>query len=277
MRPLIGNSFGAALSVLACAGLLALGGCMGRGGKGSAQGASTSTETFQPPKRYGYRVVNAYPHSTDSYTQGLLWHDGFLYESTGLNGHSALLKVDLLTGRAVERRELAQDYFGEGLALHGERLYQLTWQQGACLTYTLDNFAPAGHFTYKGEGWGLTSNGEHLWMSDGTDVLREVDPATFRTLRTVQVTAGRETVPYLNELEWIDGEVWANVYTTWQIVRIDPASGRVVGIIDLTGLLPAAEFTADTDVLNGIAWDGSRLFVTGKNWPKLFEIELVEK
>lgn len=252
--------------------------CAGGGGKSGGSQTAVAASRYAPaaPVRYGYKVVNTYPHNTSSYTQGLLWHNGYLYESTGLAGRSTIQKVELQTGRILQRHDLGGEYFGEGLALHGDKFYQLTWQSGRAFVYNLD-FTPAGEFSYKGEGWGLTSDGTHLYMSDGTDCIYVLDPATFRRLRTIQVVTDRQTVLYLNELEWIDGQIWANVYTSNLIVRIDPATGHVAGMIDLTVILPAEAVTPETDVLNGIAWDGRRVFVTGKNWSKLFEIELTEK
>ncbi len=232
-----------------------------------------------PPRQWGYRVKNSYPHSEESYTQGLLWHDGFLYESTGLNGQSALLRVRLQDGKVMQRRDLDEKFFGEGLALVGEKLYQLTWQNNTAFIYDRGSFEPVGQFSYTGEGWGLTSDGKLLYMSDGTEKIRVIDPATLQTVRTLTACTDRIAVQYLNELEWIEGEIWANVYTSSNVVRIDPATGRVKGIIELGDILQDEDITAATDVMNGIAYDpaGKRIFVTGKNWNKLFEIELVAK
>ncbi len=231
------------------------------------------------PVRYGYRVVNSYPHNTNSYTQGLLWHDGFLYEGTGIEGRSALMKIDLATGRDVKRHNLEARYFGEGLALAGGKLYQLTWQNGQAFVYDLNTFRQLQKFSYSGEGWGLASDGKMLYMSDGTDRIYTVDPADFTRKGYIQACTNTGSVNRLNELEWIEDEIWANVYGSWQIVRIDPATGRINGVVDLEGILPGESITDATDVLNGIAYDaGSRkIYVTGKNWSLLFEIEVVEK
>jgi len=225
---------------------------------------------------YTYKVVAAYPHSTGSYTEGLQWHDGFLYEGTGLEGQSALMRIDLPTGRVLQRVDLPARYFGEGITLLDGKIYQLTWQDNTGFIYDAATFKKTGDFRYPGEGWGMTTDGHKLYMSDGTDHIYTIDPATMRRIDSVAVRYAGRPLRLLNELEWIDGQIWANVYTTDQIVRIDPATGRVVGLIDMTGLLPASERTDDTDVLNGIAFDQAtgRIFVTGKNWPKLYEIKL---
>ncbi len=259
------------LAVVVAAGA---GSCMGRSGKNTAAGSPAAA-----PKQYGYKVVTSYPHDPKAYTQGLLWYEGCLYESTGMNGLSSLRRVDLSTGRVRESRTLGDEYFAEGLALHEGVLYQLTWRNGRAFTYNLDGLEPAGEFSYRGEGWGLAGDGDHLYMSDGSDLIRVLEPLTWRTVRTFQVTSRGTGVQMLNELEWVGGELWANVYMTDQIVRINPVTGEVTGVIDLAGLLPVALATPDTDVLNGIAYDPAtgRIFVTGKNWSRLFEIELVEK
>jgi glutamine cyclotransferase len=180
------------------------------------------------------------------------------------------------TGRIVSRRDLPGDLFGEGLALVGEKFYQLTWREGRALVWDMDLRA-AGEFFFRGEGWGLCSDGEKLYMSDGSDCIHVVDPATFRRLRTFQVVTDKQTVPFLNELEWIGSQIWANVYMSDRIVRIDPATGHVKGIVDLAGLNARQRSETGEDVLNGIAHDSGRIFVTGKNWSRLFEIEIIEK
>jgi glutamine cyclotransferase len=223
----------------------------------------------------GYTIVKVYPHDRDAFTQGLQYVDGILYEGTGLNGRSSIRKVQLETGTVVQRREIPQQYFGEGITVLKGQLFQLTWQSGVALTYDAKTFGPGRTFQYRGEGWGLTNDGTQIIMSDGTDALRFLDPATFAERRRVRVTAGGTPVPNLNELEFYKGEVLANVWMSEYLARIDPKSGKVVGWINLTGLLSPRE-RASTDVLNGIAYDaaGDRLFVTGKLWPKLFEIRL---
>ncbi len=224
---------------------------------------------------YGYRVMQVYPHDAGAFTQGLVYDGGVFYEGTGLRGHSSLRKVRPETGEILQMRPLPDAYFGEGVALFADRLYQLTWQSHVGFIYDRASFQPLTTFQYPTEGWGLTQNGRELIMSDGTPHLYFLDPNTLTLLR--QVTVRDETGPVwrLNELEYIDGEVYANIWQTNRIARIDPETGRVRAWIDLTGLLPEAD-RAGADVLNGIAWDaaGGRLFVTGKLWPKLFQIEL---
>lgn len=233
-----------------------------------------------PPPVFGYRVVQEFPHDPRAFTQGLFFHEGFLYESTGLRGESTLRRVALETGEVLEQRELLAQFFGEGAALAGDFIYQLTWQAGIGFVYTREPFRLVREFRYPGEGWGLTFDGEHLVMSDGSDSLRFLDPDTLRQVRLLNVTAAGERLPQLNELEWIDGEIWANIWTENRIARIRPDTGQVTGFVDLTGILsPAFRFRyPEIDVLNGIAWDpgNGRIFVTGKKWPRLFEIELVE-
>jgi len=222
---------------------------------------------------YGYRVVNAYPHDRDAFTQGLVYADGVLYEGTGRYGESELRRVELETGEVLQARALDPEYFGEGIALLGDRIYQLTWQTRTAFVYDRETFEPLGTLTYPTEGWGLTTDGERLIMSDGTSRLVFRDPETFAEIGSVEVRDDDQPIPYLNELEYIDGEIWANVWQTDVIARIDPATGRVTGWINLAGLLDRGAQRAD--VLNGIAHDPAtgRVFVTGKLWPRLFEIE----
>ena len=227
---------------------------------------------------YTYTVVKTYPHDRRAFTQGLQYLDGFLYEGTGQHGESSIRKVKLETGEVLQRRDLAKEHFGEGIAVRKSELFQLTWQSGLAFVYDRQTFEPIRTLRYSGEGWGLTEDANGLIMSDGTDVLRLLDPATFAERRRVKVTALGEPVRALNELECVKGEVFANVWTTDVVARIDPSSGKVTGWINLAGLLTPAE-RATTDVLNGIAYDaaGDRLFVTGKWWPKLFEIKILPK
>ncbi len=233
-----------------------------------------------PPEVFGYRVVEEFPHDPRAFTQGLFFHDGFLYESTGLRGESTLRRVDLESGEVLEERELLPQFFAEGAALAGDFIFQLTWESGIGFVYTRE-FRLVREFRYSGEGWGLTFDGEHLVMSDGSDELRFLDPSTLRQVRTLKVTAEGEPLPQLNELEWIEGEIWANIWTEDRIARIRPDTGEVTAFVDLTDILPAFWRLRypEMDVLNGIAWDPEtdRIFVTGKKWPKLFEIELVER
>lgn len=227
---------------------------------------------------WGYRIVATYPHDPNAYTQGLVYvKDGF-FEGTGQYGESDLRETVLKTGEVRRETPLTEDYFGEGIALVDDYIYQITWQEGTAFLYDRESFDRIGEFSYDGEGWGLTWNGEHLVMSNGSPMITFRDRDDFSLVREITVHDGDKVVPRLNELEWIDGEIWANVYQTDWIVRIDPASGEVTGWIDLRGLLPLNPGESEPGVLNGIAWDpeSGRIFVTGKYWPLLFEIELVE-
>ena len=228
---------------------------------------------------YGYRVVNVYPHDRQAYTQGLIWCDGFLYEGTGLHGASSLRKVHLDTGRVVEKHSLDWQYFGEGITEWGGRLLQLTWKSNLGFIYDRSSLKVLGTFNYLGEGWGLTHDRDRLIMSDGTATLRFLDPKTLRETGRLNVQSGGVPLKDLNELEFVRGEIFANVYQTDLLARISPQTGAVTGWIDLCGLLPEADRRIPVDVLNGIAYDagGNRLFVTGKFWPKLFEIELFRR
>lgn len=230
---------------------------------------------------YGFIVKHTFPHDAAAFTQGLFFRDGHLYESTGLQGRSTLRKVDLATGKVVQKKELASEFFGEGSAAVGQEIIGLTWTSHVGFVYDIKTFQLKRRFNYSGEGWGLASDGDKLYMSDGTPAIRVLDAATLQEVRRIQVNAEGKPIPNLNELEVVDGELYANVWGTDVIARIDPASGNVVGWIDLTGLLPASERGTDSvdAVLNGIAYDAKRkrLFVTGKLWPKLFEIELVRR
>jgi glutamine cyclotransferase len=227
---------------------------------------------------YTYRVINTYPHDPGAFTQGLVYDNGILYESTGLFGHSSLRKVDLVTGQVTQTLTLAPGYFSEGLALWQDSLIQLTWQSNTGFVYQRDNFEVTQSFSYVTEGWGLTHDGSRLIMSDGTATLYFLDPKTFTITGSVSVHDAETPVAQLNELEYVNGRIYANVWQTDRIAVIDPTDGRVTGWIDLTGLLTAElKGNNPVDILNGIAYDaaGDRLFVTGKLWPWLFEIELV--
>jgi len=227
---------------------------------------------------YGYRVVNVYPHDASAFTQGLQYLDGYFYEGTGLNGRSSIRKVTLETGKVLQQRTVPGEFFGEGITVWKNDLFELTWQSHVAFVYDRATFEPKKRFTYPGEGWGLTSDGTNLVMSDGTDELRVLDPVTFAEKRRIKVTAGGIALRNLNELEYMKGDILANIWMTDYVARVAPDSGRVTAYIDLRGLLTATE-RANTDVLNGIAYDAKqdRLFVTGKLWPKLFEIKLVKK
>jgi len=228
---------------------------------------------------YGYEVVHTYPHDPEAFTQGLIYLDGFLYESTGLNGKSSLRKVKLETGEVLQRRDVDARYFAEGMTDWQGTLVQLTWQTRIGFVYDLATFAPKRTFGYLGEGWGLTHDATRLIMSDGTAALRFLDPATLTETGRVTVTDRNQPVTRLNELEFVKGEVFANVWGTDSIVSIAPETGHVTGWINLAGILPAADRTPGADVLNGIAYDAAsdRLFVTGKQWPKLFEVKLIKR
>jgi glutaminyl-peptide cyclotransferase len=225
----------------------------------------------------GYRVVHTYPHDSSAFTQGLVMVGGMLYEGTGLNGRSSVRAVDLGTGRAIQSVEVPAQYFGEGLTDWGSNLIELTWKAQRGFVYDRFSMRLVRTFAYKGEGWGLTHDRQNLIMSDGTAVLRFLDPVTFQVVRTLSVSDGGRPVMELNELEYIHGEIYANVWQTDRIARISPQTGKVIAWIDLNGLLAADERTEGNAVLNGIAYDqkSDRVFVTGKLWPKLFEIKLV--
>ena len=244
----------------------------------SAFGCGPASQAGGIPE-YGYEIVHTYPHDPLAYTQGLFYLDGVLYEGTGLNGRSSIRKVKLETGEVLQKRDIPEQYFGEGIVNWKDRLLEITWQSQTGFIYDLVRFEPRGQFGYPGEGWGLTQDGKRIIMSDGSSELRFWDPETLRETGRVAVSDEGRPIAELNELEWIKGEVYANVYQTDRIARIDPVSGKVVGWIDLAGLLSPADRVRQVDVLNGIAYDakGDRLFVTGKLWPKLFEIRLVKK
>ena len=228
---------------------------------------------------YGYEVVHTYPHDPAAFTEGLLYHNGCLYEGTGHWEQSSIRKVRLDTGDVLQRRDLPGRYFGEGIAIWKDRLIELTWQTEKGFIYDLATFAPKGEFAYTGEGWALTTDARRLIMSDGTAALRFLNPETMQETGRLNVTDEGQPVKELNDLEWVKGEIFANVRHQERIARIDPASGRVMGWIDCTGLLLPKERCDPEDVLNGIAYDakGDRLFVTGKRWPKVFEIRVVRR
>ena len=262
------------------ASLLLVSGCTPRQNLSAAPTATAPVAAQTPAtliqqssvKSLDWSIVKAFPHNPAAFTEGLLWHDGALYESTGLEGQSKLRRVDLQSGQVTKNVNLPPQLFGEGLALANNRLYQLTWQTKIGFVYDAVTFKPLAKFNYQDEGWGLTFDGTDLIQSDGTDVLTFRDAKDFGAKRTVKVTRDGTPLRNLNELEWINGYVWANVWQTDEIVVIDPQSGAVVAQLDLTGLLGAADRTGAEDVLNGIAYDSAskRVFVTGKNWSKLF-------
>jgi len=226
---------------------------------------------------YTYDVVHVYPHDSAAFTQGLFYLNGFLYESTGLEGHSSVRKVKLETGQVLQKADISPELFGEGITWWDNRLLSLTWKNHFGFVFNLGTFAVQQRYSYEGEGWGLTRNDKEIILSDGTADLRFLDPQSLLETHRVHVTANGKPIDQLNELEWVKGEVFANIWQTDKIARINPHTGKVVGWIDLTGLLPGADrIPRYTDVLNGIAYDAAtdRLFVTGKLWPKLFEIRL---
>jgi glutamine cyclotransferase len=226
---------------------------------------------------YTYNIVNTYPHDRNAFTEGLVFEDGFLYEGTGLYGNSSLRKVELETGDILQIRELSDEFFGEGITIYGDKIIQLTWQSHIGFVYDKNSFELLQEFNYSTEGWGITYDGTRLIMSDGTSTLHFLNPETFEEIGQLEVFDNNGPVTKLNELEYVQGEIYANVWQTDRIAIIAPETGRVIGWIDLRGLLTAEDRSEPVDVLNGIAYDADndRLFVTGKLWPKLFEIQLI--
>lgn len=248
------------------------------------QTSSPAVQQRQVPT-YSFEVVNVFPHDPGAFTQGLLFHNGVLFESTGQYGSSTVRKVELTSGKPFKRFDLPPQFFGEGLAVLGDKVYQLTWQEGTAFVYDM-NLSPIGRFNYQGEGWGLTTDGESLMMSDGSERIVFLNPETFETKRTIVVRDERNRpVKKLNELEWVKGEIWANIWHSEEIgkpnhiARIDPSSGNIIGWINLDGLSPEDVARSPENTLNGIAYDEKtdRIFVTGKQWEKLFEIRLKQQ
>lgn len=248
----------------------------GKGASPSSTPAPAPTPT-KSAQRLRVRVVSTRPHDPGAYTQGLVWDRGILYESAGMYGFSSLRQVDPASGAVKRELKLPDRYFAEGLALVGDRLVQLTWNEGTAFVYRAADFQKIRELSYQGEGWGLCHDGKRLIMSDGSDRLTFRDPGTFAVLGSVQVKMGGAPVDRLNELECVDGAVYANVYTTQDILRIDPATGEVTAVIDASGLLSPADYQAGAEVLNGIAWmpETKTFLLTGKRWPLMFEVELV--
>jgi glutaminyl-peptide cyclotransferase len=232
-----------------------------------------------PTPEYTFKVVHVFPHDPGAFTQGLAWRDGFLYEGTGLKGRSSLRKVSLETGKVIKQVELSPEFFGEGITLFKGEVIQLTWQSQIGFVYCASDFRLLRRFSYPGEGWGLATHGQEIFMSDGTDEIRVLDANTLSEKRRIKVHDGAAPVAQLNELEFVDGEIFANVWQLDRIARISPQSGKVLGWIDLTGLLSPMYQRGSDAVLNGIAYDAvtKRLFVTGKLWPSVFEIRVVSK
>jgi glutaminyl-peptide cyclotransferase len=233
-------------------------------------------QTPQSPTAYGYRVINTYPHDTAAYTEGLIFHNGTLYESTGGLGTSYLRRVDLQTGNVLQQVDLSSGFYGEGLTLVNDSLVQLTWQNKVGFVYDAQTFGLMGNFSYATQGWGLTFDGNRLIMSDGTANLYFLDPASYAVIGQISVKDGNRSVTNINELEYVNGDVYANIWHTTNLAIINPTNGQIKGWIDLSGL---HQPQGPDDVLNGIAYDQNtgRLFVTGKNWPNLYQIELVPK
>lgn len=239
---------------------------------------ATQTLATVQARKVSWQVVKSFPHDPNAFLQGLLWHDGGFYESTGLEGRSTLRRVEFPSGKVLRKRDLPPQVFGEGLALWQDKLIQLTWQSHVGYVWDKRSFQLLRQWNYPMEGWGLTNDDKNLIQSDGSDTLFFLDPQTFATVRRLKVTMNGRQLRNLNELEWIEGEIWANVWQTDLIVRIDPKSGAVTSYLNLAGLLPAQSRTGREDVLNGIAYDKTtrRIFVSGKLWPRLFQIKVQE-
>ena len=230
------------------------------------------------PKKYGYKVIHTYPHNRDAFTQGLVYDNGVLYEGTGQETGSTLREVELESGKVIRQLNLDYSLFGEGITLYHNRIYQVTWKNKIGFVYNKSDFKLINKIYYQTEGWGLTTIDDKIVMSDGTNILYFFEPEMFTIVKRIEVYDNKKKVDQLNEIEYINGEIWANVWMTDLIARIDPVSGKVLAYIDLKGILPKSDRDAETDVLNGIAYDnqGKRIFVTGKRWPKLFEIKVME-
>jgi glutamine cyclotransferase len=228
------------------------------------------------PGKYGYKVIHSYPHDTDAFTQGLFYDNGVFYEGTGQKTGSSLREVEPETGRIIRQHNLDASLFGEGITLYHDRIYQVTWEDKVGFVYDKSTFKVINKIYYPTQGWGLTTIDDKIVMSDGTNILCFYEPEMFTAVSRIEVYDNEKMVDSLNELEYIDGEIWANIWMQDKIARIDPSSGKVLGYIDLKGILPESERKSDTDVLNGIAYDkaGNRIFVTGKKWPKIYEIKV---
>ena len=234
--------------------------------------------TPQAPKQWGVEIAATYPHDPDAFTQGLAFHDGRLYEGTGQYGGSSIRRIALPSGEVEQIQPLSELYFGEGITIFNGRLYQLTWVNQVGFVYDVETFERVGTFRYAGEGWGLTHDGKQLIMSNGSERISFLDPGSFEVVRTIRVRSEGRPIVRLNELEWVEGEIWANIWYQDRIARIDPRSGDVIGWIDASTIYPASERGFE-DVLNGIAYDpaSKRLLLTGKSWPQLYEVELVPR
>lgn len=242
----------------------------------------TKTPTYtpsvpQPVPTYTYRIINRYVHDRNAFTEGLAYDNDFLYEGTGLNGSSSIRKVDLKTGNILQIHKIPDQYFGEGITLYKDTLIQLTWKSNIGFIYDKNTFESMSEFSYSTEGWGITFDGKRLIMSDGTSTLHFLDPSTLKTVANIEVKDNNTPITKINELEYVKGKIYANIWQTDKIAIIEPSNGQVSGWIDLSGLLSPLDYSDKVDVLNGIAYDvrADRLFVTGKLWPLLFEIKLV--
>ena len=246
------------------------------GTNSNSSNKTTEAPASGPTPKYGYQIVNIFPHDSNAFTQGLILMDGKLVESTGQEGFSSLRRVELESGRVLKKVDVPVPYFAEGLTALNGKLYQLTWQHNIGFIYDAQTFDRLGEFNYQGEGWGLTTDGQSLILSDGTPQIRFIDPAGFRVTRRITVTDGSAPIRELNELEYVNGEIYANVWHENRIAAIDPQSGHVKAWIDLTGLMPDGELQDPEAVLNGIAYDqaSDKLIVTGKLWPRVFEIKV---
>jgi glutamine cyclotransferase len=240
---------------------------------------STGDASAEETPVYSYEVVNTWPHDAEAYTQGLVFHEGALFESTGLYGSSSLRRVELKTGKVKKKVEISREYFAEGITILGDKLFQLTWQTQKGFVYDLKKLKPEAEFTYEGQGWGLTHDNQSLIMSDGTNRIRFLDPNSFQVQRTISVYENGQPLTEINELEFIKGEIYANIWKTDRIVRIDPTTGKINAWVDMTGLHHQGDNRVPENCLNGIAYDaeGDRLFVTGKRWAYMYEIRLVRK
>lgn len=229
-------------------------------------------------REYSLEVVAEYPHDVESYTQGLFFHEGQLYESTGLHGKSTFRKVELETGKALQRLNFDKKYFIEGSVIWNDNLYVLTWESRMAFVYDANTLEYKSSWKYPREGWGITTDGKHLIASDGSANLYFMNE-DFAQMKKILVTIEGRPVRFLNELEYIDGKIWANVYTADEIVIINPKDGNIEGVIDCRGLLPASLHSSSTDVLNGIAYnpEDGKIYLTGKNWPKMYEVKIVER
>lgn len=267
---------------LACGGdavSTASGPSQANAGSQSAPNVAQPTPTPEAIPTYTYEIVNSFPHDTKAYTQGLSYYDDMLFESTGQYNESTLRKVELKKGKVKKKIDVPGQFFAEGMAILHGKIYQLTWQGGKGFIYDLKEFRLEGEFVYQGEGWGLATDGQFLILSNGTHQLRFIDPASFHVQKTISVFNDKMALIHLNELEYVRGEIYANIWQSDRIVRIDPATGRILAWVDLAGLRPPETYENSENVLNGIAYDevNDRLFVTGKRWPKVFEIRLKKK